>query len=142
MSQKKINIKDKDRHHLSINDAIKLIKESKLENSASGLSQQALANKYNVSIGYVNKILKNKQEYVNKYEANCSSSRCHVLRKTKNEIINAATLKFFKECRARKLPINGPLIQEYALEIAQKHNIDKFTASDGWLDKWKKRYNV
>ena len=29
-----------------------------------------------------------------------------------------------------------------AIEFAEKMNVENFKASDGWLDRWKKRFNV
>ena len=40
------------------------------------------------------------------------------------------------------IPDSGPMIQEEALQIALKLNITGFTASNGWLEKWKIRHNV
>ena len=36
----------------------------------------------------------------------------------------------------------GPELTEKAREIAEKLGKDYFKSSRGWLDKWKKRYNV
>ena len=38
--------------------------------------------------------------------------------------------------------VSGPMIQEEALQIALKLNVTGFTASNGWLEKWKTRHNV
>ena len=40
------------------------------------------------------------------------------------------------------IPVSGPMIQEEALQIALKLNVTGFTASNGWLEKWKTRHNV
>ena len=47
-------------------------------------------------------------------------------------------------CMAREalIPVSGPMIQEEALQIALKLNVTGFTASNGWLEKWKTRHNV
>ena len=44
--------------------------------------------------------------------------------------------------REALIPLSGPMIQEEALQIALKLHVTGFTASNGWLEKWKTRYNV
>ena len=44
--------------------------------------------------------------------------------------------------REALIPVSGPMIQEEALQIALKLNVTGFTASNGWLEKWKTRHNV
>ena len=41
-----------------------------------------------------------------------------------------------------RISVSGPLLQEEALEIAKALRVDDFHASNGWLEKWKKRYNI
>ena len=43
--------------------------------------------------------------------------------------------------REALIPVSGPMIQEEALQIALKLNVTGFTASNGWLEKWKTRHN-
>ena len=44
--------------------------------------------------------------------------------------------------RERNVPTGGFIIREKALDFAKELNITDFKASDGWLDRWKNRYNV
>ena len=44
--------------------------------------------------------------------------------------------------REALIHISGPIIQEEALQIALKMNATGFTASNGWLEKWKIRHNI
>ena len=37
---------------------------------------------------------------------------------------------------------DGSILKEKALEIARHLGCDEFKASNGWFDRWKKRYNV
>lgn len=47
-------------------------------------------------------------------------------------------------CRQSNVPVSGPMLQEEALIISERlgGNSVGFTASNGWLRKWKKRYNI
>ena len=44
--------------------------------------------------------------------------------------------------REALIPFSGLMIQEEALKILLKLNVTGFTASNGWLQKWKTRHNV
>ena len=50
-----------------------------------------------------------------------------------------AALKWFTRLRSENVPVSGVLIKEKALYFTKELNFEKFQASDGWLDKWKKR---
>ena len=40
------------------------------------------------------------------------------------------------------VPISGEVLTEKALFFARSLNIENFKASDGWLGRWKTRFNV
>lgn len=59
------------------------------------------------------------------------------------EKLDEATFLWFTQERQKGVPISGPLIQEKALQLNKMLNGDStFTASNGWLDRWKKRHGV
>ena len=41
--------------------------------------------------------------------------------------------------KSENVPISGSMLKEKALEFARGLNIEGFQASEGWLEKWKKR---
>lgn len=52
-------------------------------------------------------------------------------------------VKWFKEARAANVPINGTILREKALEIAERlGGLKDFTASNGWIDRMKKRHDL
>ena len=55
------------------------------------------------------------------------------------EQVNKAILKWFSLQRSQNIPIDGTMIKEKALLFAEKFNFTNFKASDGRMDKWKKR---
>ena len=59
-----------------------------------------------------------------------------------NDQVNKAVLKWFRRLRSENVPVNGVLIKENALHFAEELTFENFQASDGWLDKWKKRLGL
>ena len=62
------------------------------------------------------------------------------IKTSKYDQINKAVLQWFKRMQTETVPISGALIREQALCFAKDLNINNFQASEGWLQKWKKRY--
>ena len=50
--------------------------------------------------------------------------------------------KWLLVVRSRDVAILALVFQTKATEFAEKMDVKNFTASDGWLDRWKKRFNV
>jgi len=44
--------------------------------------------------------------------------------------------------RSKNIYPGGPQLTEKAKEIAEHLSIPNFKGSRGWLEKWKKRYNI
>ena len=59
-----------------------------------------------------------------------------------NDQVNKAVLKWFRRLRSENVPVNGVLIKENALHFAKELTFENFQASDGCLDKWKKRLGL
>ena len=54
--------------------------------------------------------------------------------------IDKAVFHWFVGKRNQKVPIDGIILKEKALECGKALGIKEFKASDCWLNKWKKRY--
>ena len=53
--------------------------------------------------------------------------------------------KWYEKCTRTNVYADWPLLQEEAMEIAKrlgKEELTDFTASNGWLEKWKQIYGV
>lgn len=70
-------------------------------------------------------------------------NRCKA-KTAKLETLDEALFVWFCAERERGLPISGPIIQQKALSLNKQlpHGDPSFTASQGWLDRWKKRHGV
>ncbi|XP_028649015.2 jerky protein homolog-like [Erpetoichthys calabaricus] len=59
------------------------------------------------------------------------------------EKLDEALFLWFTQARQKGIPITGPLIQEKALQLNKLMDSDvSFTASCGFLDRWKKRHGI
>ena len=47
-------------------------------------------------------------------------------------------MEWFKQAQAAKIPINGSIVKEKALEIAERLKLQGFSASNGWIVRFKK----
>ena len=50
--------------------------------------------------------------------------------------------KWLVVVRSRDVAISALVFKTKATEFAEKMNVANFKVSDGWLDRWKKRFNV
>lgn len=57
-------------------------------------------------------------------------------------MVDDATWIWFKKARSAGFPITGPIVSIQALNFAKLLGITDFKASQGWLDKWKKRHGI
>lgn len=121
---------------LSLKLRVEVIRES-----SSGLSQRALALKFNCSKTQIQNILKDKDRLLREWNEG-GSQFAKRKRRQRNENVNNFVWEWFKEARARGLPLSGPILQEKAREFAAFFNVEKFNASNGWLDSFKKRHNI
>jgi len=51
-------------------------------------------------------------------------------------------LVWFSKTREKNLPVSGPTLQEKAKQLAEVHGLNDFKASNGWLEKFRKRDNI
>ena len=64
------------------------------------------------------------------------------MRRAEYEDLDTAVYTWFHKTRANNVPVSGVALKEKALQFAKALHLDDFRASDGWLDRWKSRYNV
>ena len=70
------------------------------------------------------------------------SSNLKTKRMAKYSNINQAVWEWYSMCRKSNIPVSGPMIQEEALLLAERLENKDFTASNGWLEKFKKQHNI
>ena len=90
----------------------------------------------------VSVILKSRVKFLDLYESNASSKLVRKReRTTQYTDINVALHEWFVLATSKNIYPDGPLLSCKAKEIAERMGISEFKASNGWLHKWKQRYN-
>ena len=112
------------------------IKYKALKELEKGTPHKDVASLFGVPKNTLSTWKKNKDKIFEKYNSGLISKR---VKPEKYEELNKAVHKWFLILRSENVPISGPMLKEKALEFAGGLNIEGFQASEGWLEKWKKR---
>ncbi|XP_037714313.1 tigger transposable element-derived protein 3 [Drosophila subpulchrella] len=56
--------------------------------------------------------------------------------------IDEICFEWFSRARSESIPVSGEMVREKAKQIADEAGYTDFTASSGWLQKWRKRNNI
>lgn len=126
-----------DRNDLDRNAKIQLLHRYK---ELRPCSQRVAAEELKISRGCLRNLLRDEDILLNEdldQERNGKRQRCG-----KDEEVEDALWKWMKFAQSRKVPVNGPILCQKALDIAQRLRHDTFTTSEGWLNRWKKRHNL
>lgn len=84
-------------------------------------------------------IIKNKEKF--KDEGGLPK-HCKKAKKGELKDVEEAVLKWFTQCRAKNVPITGPLLQEKAQQFAAQLGHADFRASNGWLYRFQNRHDI
>ena len=102
-----------------------------------GMTNKEASEKFGVPKNTISTWMKNKDKLFEGLEQ--SSSDAKKMRRCDYEQVYKAVFKWFSLQTSQNVPIDGPILKEKALQFAKIFNFPTFKASDGWLDKWKKR---
>ena len=105
-----------------------------------GKSNKEVAQSFGIPPNTLSTWKKNKEKVFEAY--NKGNAKTKRMKSDTYKQVNNAVLKWFTRIRAENVPVSGILIKEKALYFAKELNFEKFQASDGWLDKWKKRFDL
>ena len=87
-------------------------------------------------------ILKKKKLYEEEWKKNKNSKRCRISKFSSTDALNDKIYVYYTQAKLKKYPLSGPILQAKALEIAKALDIKDFKASNGWLESWKKKFNI
>ena len=102
-----------------------------------GMTNKEASEKFGVPKNTISTWMKNKDKLFEGLEQGSSDAK--KMRRCDYEQVDKAVFKWFSLQRSQNVPIDGPILKEKALQLAKRFNFPTFKASDGWLDKWKKR---
>ena len=117
-------------------------KYNALKEIDAGQSCIATAKKYGVAKNTVSHWLKKKAEIFEIVERKNASKKRKRMKTATYEELDSAVYKWLKTARYNNIPISCSVFKEKALEFAKSLDLKDFQASDGWMDQWKKRFNV
>lgn len=131
----------KKRNYLPLKKKVELIKHAEKN---PGLSVRTLGGLFDCGKTQVGQILKSKESLLAMYESNASGSRVHTGNSRPSEFaeVNKALYEWYVIACSKNIYPGGPQLREKAKQIAEHLGKSGFKGSRGWLDKWKKRYNV
>ena len=92
----------------------------------------------------ISSLLKNKESILELYEANAASESVSSRKRSRSceffDINEALHKWYLLACSKNIYPVGSQLCKK-AKEIAERLQRASFKASNGWLDRWKRRYN-
>jgi DDE superfamily endonuclease/Tc5 transposase DNA-binding domain len=90
----------------------------------------------------INSIMKRKEKVISEVEQGNFDSKRKKLRFGDHKLIEDTIIEWMNKIWTPEMRINGQFIQEKAMQLAKERKIEGFAASNGWLEKFRKRFNV
>ncbi len=129
----------KKRIHLTLEKKIEVIKKA----NGGKTSVRSLAEEFGCGRTQIGEILKQKQSILALYSSNAPKEKSTVRDKQSEYCeVNKLLHEWFTIATSKSVFPGGPQLQEKAKEIASRLGKPDFKASNGWLDKWKRRYGI
>ena len=123
---------------LTLETKIKLLED--VDTKAMTLTE--IGEKYGVHKSTVSKIVKNRQQIEEAYTSFSFQPDRKRMRTGKMEDVDEILYRWFKQARAMSANVSGNILMEKAKDIAREMNLEDFTPSTGWLDRFKKRRGI
>lgn len=118
-------------------------KVSVIERKRSGTSCRAIATSMNVGKTQIQSIVASADTIMAEWRNGGRGEQRYLkVRKTEYDELNRLVWDWFCAARSKNIPVSGRLIQEKALLYALEMGHDNFSASNGWLQSFQKRYNI
>ena len=127
--------KNSKRKYLTLEKKVQLIKAAQKN---PGVNVRSLTEQFQCGKTQAAGILKKKESLLSMYEANFSTVQAKISRTSQHSEINVA---LFDWLAAKTYP-GGSQLVEKARQIAAALGKDEFKVINGWLERWKTRYNV
>ena len=130
----------KKRNYLSLEKKVEVINYVRKN---PGVSSRSLSEIFQCGKTQIAHILKEKESLLSMYESSASGKRVHVSKRVSEFAeVNIALYEWYSLACSKNIYPGGTQLTEKAKDIAKRLGKSDFKGSRGWLDKWKKRYNV
>lgn len=106
------------------------------------VSVRALAAKFNIGKTQAANIIRKKEELQRQWHCNVNVQQKRSFFNVQGYNIDQLTYEWFVKARNKNIPLSGTLIRSKAKEIAEQLKYEKFSASSGWLERFKKRHSI
>lgn len=127
------------RRVLSINEKIELIR---LTEVASKKEKKAIAAKFKIPVHSLNTIYASREKFFEKYtKGNFGNMNLKRLRPSNYPDIEKSLFEWYMENRVNG-HISGLALREKALQLAKTYGHGNFSASYGWIERFKSRHNL
>ena len=124
-------------NELSLDKKVELIRAA-----SSGDTVRSLSTRFNVSVGTVSNILHGQNKILELWDNLDENAPKRAVRMSQFERVDELSWSWFKEARARGVPVSGPVLQQKALSIAGIIGQTDFKAPNGWLNAFRKRHEI
>ena len=124
MSKRKLNVKPV------------VIKCKAIKEIEKGLSNKVASLKCGVPKNTISTWVKNKEKYLQPLEAHGKAKK---LQESDFNKLDHVVFHWFITKRSQNISIDGMLIKQKALSYLTELEYEDFHASNGWLDRWKRR---
>lgn len=127
------------RRVLSINEKIELIR---LTEVASKKEKKAIAAKFKIPVHSLNTIYASREKFFEKYtKGNFGNMNLKRLRPSNYPDIEKSLFEWYMENHVHG-HISGLALREKALQLAKTYGHENFSASYGWIERFKSRHNL
>lgn len=130
------------RNILSLKKKVEVIQTAK-KNPGTGVRK--LAGLFDCGRTQISSILKNSASILELYKENIDNESVRSRKRVRScefADINEALYEWYKLACSKNIYPCGPQLCEKAKQIAEHLGKPAFKGSNGWLDRWKKRYNI
>ncbi|XP_050307028.1 tigger transposable element-derived protein 6-like [Anthonomus grandis grandis] len=126
------------RNFLTLRQKIEVVNIAEQES----LNVRKLGERFNISKSQAAEIVKNKEIIRRQWQSGENLDQKSAKLKGEAAQIDRVCFEWFARARNQKIPISGPLIKTKAKEVAIELGLRNFSASDGWLNKCRRRHNI
>ncbi|KAG0417959.1 hypothetical protein HPB47_005235 [Ixodes persulcatus] len=98
--------------------------------------------KYNVADTMVSTVWKNREQVRKQLQQDSASLSRRRIRTSKYEDVDEALFRWFREVRAKNVPMSGPMLRAKARSLGHFFKHEGFNPLNGWIRRFKDRHGI